>query len=169
MAAELGMAAKLAQALSHTVSTELPQLRAVTEAQASEQPAKQGAWSKKEELGHLIDSATNNHVRFVRAVIEGGFSGPAYAQNAWVDLHGYRELPWRALVDLWYHYNALLAHLTGRIPEERLQVECVVSSGASAAAPVTLEFLIDDYVLHMQHHLDHILSRDSVTPYPRGT
>jgi hypothetical protein len=34
------------------------------------------------------------------------------------------------------------------------------------SAPVTLRFLIEDYVLHMQHHLDHILRRDNLTQYP---
>lgn len=70
-------------------------------------------------------------------------------------------MAWRGLVDLWYHYNALLAHLVERIPAERMDNPCVIGSGVQ-----TLGFVIEDYVLHMRHHLDHILARDPVTPYP---
>lgn len=152
----------LATLLGQTIAAELPELKAVTEAQATAHPPKPGAWSKKEELGHLIDSATNNHVRFVRIALEDDFKGPSYAQDNWVALHGYRELPWSELVDMWRRYNLLLTHLVGRIPENRLQTIATVGS----RTPVTLRFLIEDYVLHMQHHLDHILSRDKFTPYP---
>ena len=66
------------------------------------------------------------------------------------------------MVDLWYRYNMLLVHLVERIAEEQMQNSCVVGSSA-----VTLRFLIIDYVRHMQHHVDHVLSRPVVTPYPR--
>ena len=36
------------------------------------------SWSPRQELGHLIDSAANNHIRFVRAATEPEFSGPGY-------------------------------------------------------------------------------------------
>lgn len=42
-------------------------------------PAK---WSKKEILGHLIDSATNNHHRFVRVQFETNLK-ISYDQNKW--------------------------------------------------------------------------------------
>ena len=122
-----------------------------------------GGWSSKEELGHLIDSAANNHQRFVRAALENEYCGPGYAQDEWVRLNGYAELPWTELVEFWRRYNLLLAHLVARIPEERSGTMCTVGEGA----PVTLEYLIDDYILHMQHHLDHILGRAVVTQYPR--
>ncbi len=152
----------LANLLERTIAADLPALRAVTESQASAQPPKAGAWSGKEELGHLIDSATNNNVRFVRIALEDGFHGPSYAQDHWVTLHGYRELSWSMLVDVWHGYNLVLVQLVKRIPEGRLNVTATVGAGA----PVTLQFLIEDYVLHMQHHIDHILSRDKITPYP---
>ncbi len=72
---------------------------------------KTGAWSPKQELGHLIDSAANNHIRFVLASLEGEFRGAGYAQDTWVDAHGYQDFAWTELVDLWYSYNSLLAHL----------------------------------------------------------
>jgi hypothetical protein len=152
----------LAQSLADRLARELPALRAITEDQAAAKPAREGAWSRKQELGHLIDSATNNHVRFVRASLEPDFHGPSYDGDAWVARHGYGDLPWAMLLDFWERYNRLLVELVARIPRERLATRCVVG----ASAPVTLGFLIEDYVAHMQHHLDHLLGREKLTEYP---
>lgn len=151
----------LALKLQETVAREFAQLSGLTEADAAV-TGSSAAWSKKEELGHLIDSAANNHVRFVRASLEPEFRGPTYHQNGWVERHGYDEMPWEDLLEFWRRYNALLAAVVRRIPEDRMQTPCVIGE----SAPVTLRFLIDDYVLHMQHHLDHILRRDKLTQYP---
>jgi hypothetical protein len=142
--------------LRHAIDREFPHLQALT-ALAAPKP---GSWSRKEELGHLIDSAANNHIRFVLATIDGEFRGQGYAQDRWVEAHGYRDMEWRGLVDLWYQYNVLLAHFIERIPEERMENRCVIGWGVR-----TLRFVIEDYVLHMQHHLDHILARDPITTY----
>jgi hypothetical protein len=155
------MARGLAHLLSTAIEDELPHLQAVTEADASTKTST--AWSQKEELGHLIDSASNNHLRFVRAALEVEYHGPSYDQNGSVNLHGYQQLAWSNLVQFWFHYNGLLCQLIGRIPEEKLQTPCRVGDGA----PVTLQFLIQDYVAHMRHHLDHILRREKVTQYPQ--
>jgi len=144
-----------------TIERELPNLLALTDEVAAQTDGRPGSWSRKEELGHLIDSATNNHIRFVLATIDGEFRGPGYAQDKWVEAHGYREITWRALVDLWYQYNVLLAQLVARIPEEHMGNRCVIGWGV-----VTLRFVIEDYVVHMLHHLDHLLARDTITPYP---
>ncbi|MGA3028490.1 MAG: DinB family protein [Bryobacteraceae bacterium] len=154
-------AQRLAGSLAASLSRELPALRAI-EDQVAATPVREGAWSRKQELGHLIDSATNNHVRFVRASLEPEFHGPSYDGDGWVARHGYRELPWATLVDFWERYNRLLVELVARIPEERLATRCVVA----ASAPVTLGFLIEDYIAHMQHHVDHILGRENLTEYP---
>ena len=156
------MPRELAQQLTDTIACELPALRAIPEDRAGAKPAPKGGWSKKQELGHLIDSATNNHVRFVRASIEPEFRGPGYNQDGWVALHGYGELQWSMLVDFWEQYNRLLVELVARIPEERLATRCIVGE----SVPVTLGFLIEDYIAHVQHHLDHILDRDKLTEYP---
>jgi hypothetical protein len=139
---------------------ELPNLLALTDLAAP----RPGSWSRKEELGHLIDSAANNHIRFVLATIDGEFRGQGYAQDKWVEAHGYRDMEWPALVELWYLYNALIAHLVERIPGEHLDNRCVIGWGV-----VTLRFVIEDYVLHMRHHLDHILARDPIIAYPGAT
>ena len=113
------MSLQLAARLRNAVDAARASLDAIGEEQSS-QPARPGRWTPKEELGHLIDSASNNHIRIVRAALEGEFRGPGYEQNRWVALHRYTELPWRTLVDFWHGYNALLAHLIDRLPPESL-------------------------------------------------
>jgi DinB superfamily len=147
--------------LSQPVERELPNLRNVSEERASLARAP-GKWSAKEELGHLIDSATNNHIRFVRAAIDGEFRGPGYAQDDWVRLHDYSGMLWESIVNIWFQYNTLLARLVDRIPDDRLNALCFI--GTSPA--VTLRFVIEDYVLHMQHHIDQLLCREVITQYP---
>ena len=150
----------LSQLLERTIDAELPHLRATPESDAELKIA--GAWSRKEELGHLIDSASNNHLRFVRAALEPEFHGSSYDQNGSVTLHGYQEMSWSGLLEFWRQYNMLLAQVIARIPEGKLNTTCCVGE----SQPVTLQFLIEDYVGHMQHHLDHILRRSKITGYP---
>ncbi len=154
------MPAELSQLLRKAIDAELPSLRALTETEAATKGGT--AWSRKEELGHLIDSASNNHLRFVRATLETEFHGPSYDQNGSVTLHGYQELSWSDLLEFWQRYNMLLARVIARIPESKLQTRCRVGD----SSPITLQFLIEDYVAHMQHHIDHILRREKITQYP---
>ncbi|HZO57097.1 MAG TPA: DinB family protein [Bryobacteraceae bacterium] len=157
------MAAQLAQYLRSTIDREFPVLSAVTDEQASRPAPTPGSWNAKQELGHLLDSAANNHQRFVRATLHGPYQGPGYAQDDWVRLHAYDQLPWATIVALWQQYNLFLVHLIEQIPDDALDTPCNIGS----YEPSTLGFVIDDYVLHMQHHLDHLLMREFVTKYPR--
>ncbi len=145
----------LTEHLRQIIATEEPRLRALSEEFAATRPGAGPGWSRKQELGHLIDSATNNRVRFVKAALEGEYDGPTYDGSGWVELAGYAETPWTTLIDHWKGLNLFLAALLNRIPPERYSALCRVGG----ADPVTLEFLIDDYMRHMQHHLDHILGR----------
>jgi hypothetical protein len=158
----LQLSAQLSAQLQETLDRELPYLNALTETQASAAPQKPGGWTPKQELGHLLDSALNNHIRFVRAALEGSYNGPSYAQNEWVKLHAWEQLPWKTIVGFWQQHNILLVHVIARISTERLDSQCVIDYRPAG----TLRFLIADYVLHMQHHLDHLLSREFVTQYP---
>jgi hypothetical protein len=160
--AKWDMPERLAPTLEKVVAFEYVNLRVLNDEQAAIRPAGPDSWSRKEELGHLIDSAVNNHVRFVRASLEPEYTGQGYDQDGWVRAHGYHELPWTTLLEMWRQHNELLVRVVKRIPEARLATVCRVGD----AAPVTLGFLIDDYVLHMQHHLDHILAREKLTQYP---
>jgi uncharacterized damage-inducible protein DinB len=117
-------------------------------------PVKAGGWNSKQVLGHLIDSALNNHQRFVRASLDGRYEGPSYEQEGWVNLHGYETLPWHELKLHWERQNDLLCAVVERIPESRYGVPCKVG----ADAPVTLRFLIEDYLTHLHHHLDHMVT-----------
>ena len=151
----------LSRFLTQTIERELPNLRALDGNRAAIARGP-GKWSPKEELGHLIDSASNNHVRFARAAVEPEFRGPGYAQNDWVRAHGYIDMPWETVIDFWFQYNTFLAGLVERIPADRLGTLCFIGGNP----PVTLRFLIEDYVLHMQHHIDQLLRRGVITQYP---
>jgi len=112
-------------------------------------------WSRKQILGHLLDSAANNHHRFVRAQIEGGVVMPGYAQEQWVAIQDYEMLPWGDLVAFWSAYNRHLLHLIEAIPGPNRKNPCRIGDHD----PVTLEFLAIDYVRHLKHHLNKVLSR----------
>jgi DinB superfamily len=112
----------------------------------------EGKWIRKEILGHLIDSAFNNQQRFVRAQLASAYVGPGYEQAAWVAVNGYRERPWRELVEIWVAANRHLAAVIERVPASKLGTPCTVGDGK----PVTLEYVMQDYLTHMKHHLEQI-------------
>ena len=111
-------------------------------------PWRDGGWTRKQIVGHLLDSATNNRQRFVRAAIDGRYAGPGYAQDAWVAAHGYSGESWDTLVRWWQVEHEILMAAVDRIPDDRLEASCVVGD----EPPVTLRFIIEDYVRHQQHH-----------------
>jgi hypothetical protein len=122
-------------------------LRALSPALA-DTPWRVGGWTRKQIVGHLLDSAANNRQRFVRAAIDGQYAGPGYAQDAWVAAHGYGDESWETLLRWWQAEHEILAAVVERIPEERLEAKCVVGDDA----PVTLRFLIEDYLNHQRGH-----------------
>ncbi|MGH9721608.1 MAG: DinB family protein [Bryobacteraceae bacterium] len=141
------IAAELREAVTGTVA----RLSAIGEAQAGERPA-EAKWAPKEVIGHLIDSASNNHQRFVRALLEEALVFPAYEQEGWNRIQRYRAESWPELIALWAAYNRHLAHLIEGVPGEKLERHCTVGTNA----PVTLAFLIEDYLRHLRHHLAQI-------------
>jgi hypothetical protein len=122
----------------------------IAEFETKPDPAK---WSPKEILGHLIDSATNNHHRFIRAQYEA-VPGIRYDQNKWNELNHYQQLDSKHVIDLWTIYNEHLLEVIKRIPDEHLLLEC----DTGGDKPLTLQFLIEDYINHLQHHLKQIVS-----------
>ncbi|HYG81440.1 MAG TPA: DinB family protein [Pyrinomonadaceae bacterium] len=111
-----------------------------------------GKWSKKELLGHLLDSAVNNHHRFDRAQQVEELTFPKYEQEHWVSVQGYAKRSWPELIELWRLYNRHLAHVISLIPEEKLAVTCVIGP----YEPVSLGYLVEDYLVHLRHHLQQI-------------
>ncbi|WP_153796347.1 DinB family protein [Foetidibacter luteolus] len=112
-----------------------------------------GKWSKKEILGHLIDSAANNHQRFVRGQFE---QEPQifYAQNEWVSFQQYNTASMQQLLALWQAYNRHLAYIISLVPAESLGRQCRGRDGNL----YTLSYLIEDYLVHMEHHLKQIIT-----------
>ncbi len=135
-----------------TLSAVLPKLAQISEADSAQFPAP-GKWSQKQIIGHLIDSASNNHQRFVRVQQTDGLQLPRYEQEFWVSSQHYQDESWSALLAFWNSYNQHLLHIIAQIPEEKLAHTVRVGEGE----PVTLQFLIEDYVYHLQQHLQQLL------------
>ncbi len=141
------MATRLARQFRAELSSLRAELLALPPALA-DTPWRAGGWTRKQIVGHLLDSAANNRQRFVRAATDGCYAGPKYAQDAWVAAHGYASQPWDTLVRWWQAEHEILAAIVDRIPEERLQASCIVGEDE----PVTLRFLIEDYLVHQRWH-----------------
>jgi hypothetical protein len=112
-------------------------------------------WSKKEIIGHLIDSAQINLQRFVRCTYEENFK-LTYEQVEWVKAGRYQEVDIRDLFGLWEQLNAQIIHVLKKYPADRLQAKC--DTGKTAVALHTVEWLAQDYVDHMNHHLKQVYS-----------
>jgi hypothetical protein len=113
-----------------------------------------GAWSRRQILGHLVDSASNNHQRFVRGQLAADVEFPAYDGEGFVAVQRYDEEPWEALVELWRAYNRHLVHVMSRVPPEKYANQ--VRSGPDE--PGTLGAHMKDYVVHLEHHLGQIFA-----------
>jgi hypothetical protein len=110
-------------------------------------------WSKKEILGHLIDSAANNHQRFIRLQYE---SQPSlfYDPDKWNELNQYQKLDTTKLIQFWKMYNEHLLHGIQIIEPSDYGNLCHVGQPEL----VTLEFLVTDYITHMKHHLNQLIN-----------
>ena len=148
MTASIERVNEIASELVALVDESVKQLSELSDQEASLEPAP-GKWSYKELIGHLIDSATNNHQRFVRAPNESVFVFPGYAQDDWVRQQQYNHWEWKRLLTFWQLYNHHIAHIISRIPEEKLKTECRIGT----YEPATLGFVVEDYLAHMKHHL----------------
>jgi DinB family protein len=148
--------------LRSTLSNEAARLLSISESDAARRPAP-GKWSPKEIIGHLIDSAANNHTRFVRSQITDDMVFPGYDQEEWVRLQHYNDRPWAELVSLWQAYNTHIASVIEGISQECLSLQRTSHNLDEVAwrtvprdQPATLAYFIRDYVGHMKHHLAQI-------------
>lgn len=149
--------------LRSVVEIATPRLQVITDDDSSTPPAPD-KWSPKEVLGHLIDSASNNHGRFVRAQSSDDLLVEGYEQEEWVRAQNYRSAAWLDLVTLWRSYNLHLAHVIEAIPEEQLtqprhrhNLHQIAWQAVPQDQPVTLDYFIRDYIGHMEHHLGQII------------
>jgi DinB family protein len=117
-----------------------------------------GNWSAKEILGHLIDSAANNHQRFVRGQLDRELISPGYAQNEWVETERFNDREWTDLIQFWLAYNRHLLHVMSQAAPDRLGTAVRVGDDD----PVTLEFVMIDYVRHLRHHLGQLGVRAAI-------
>ena len=154
-------------AVAKAVEAAVPNLRALSESRA-EQPRAPGKWSPKQVIGHLIDSAANNHQRFVRANSQDDLVFPGYAQDDWVRLQGYTTAPWAEIVTLWQAYNRHLVRVMDAVPANvryrkhtRHNMDQLGWQLYAADEPAALNDLMRDYVAHLEHHLSQV--RDRVT------
>jgi hypothetical protein len=149
----------------HTVEESTTRLLQIPADQAA--ASEPGHWSPKEIVGHLIDSAANNHQRFVRAQFTDDLVLPGYEQDLWVTSQKYNEASWPELVHLWSAYNLHLSHVISVMPEEVLtrvrtehNLDKIAWKAVPKTSPTTLEYFVRDYAGHMRHHLTQILGEN---------
>jgi hypothetical protein len=148
-------AAAIAADLHAAIDAALDLFQHVDEPRTAARPGA-GKWCAREILGHLVDSACNNHRRFVVGQNADAVVFDGYEQDAWVARQHYADVPFRDLVTLWTAYNRHLAHVMAAAPADALARSGRTSWGAGE---VTLQFLMEDYVRHLRHHLDQLRSR----------
>lgn len=148
----------VANHLRETIDGVLSSLEAIPDAEASVPPAP-GKWSKKEILGHLIDSACNNQQKFVRTMAESGLEFVGYRQDLWVGSQKYNEARWTDLIVLWRAYNIHIAHIIENAGPGCLPNTITIED----AGTFTLHFIMEDYVEHLKHHLLQILPDAGLT------
>jgi hypothetical protein len=138
-----------------TIDSASPRLLQISETQ-SERARTEEHWSAKQIIGHLIDSAANNHARFVGGQLKDDLVFPGYDQNRWVEIQQYQQAPWPQLVDLWRAYNLHLLHVMACTPPDKLNNRCAQHSlqtiafdTISESETATLGYLMKDYVVHL--------------------
>ncbi len=116
-------------------------------------------WSLREIIGHLIDSASNNHQRFVRLQFGDLLDFPAYDAEEWIRTQKYNIMNWDVLVTLWYNYNCVLLHIIENTDDIMLGNVWVESKDT-----ISLEQLINDYYKHLELHMEHFNKRREELP-----
>ena len=157
-----GIKPAYADDLRRAVEDAAPRLLQMSEEHAKRRPRPE-KWSPAEIIGHLIDSASNNHQRFVRAQFQDDLVFPGYDQDAWVVCQAYRDAQWSELVTLWKHFNFHIARVMENTSEsirnsarKNHNLDKLAWRAVPADQPTTLDFFMSDYVEHLKHHLTQI-------------
>jgi len=154
---------RVGQLLRDAVDRATPMLTAMSD-DAARAPWKEGAWTRKQLLGHLVDSASNNHGRFVRAQFSTDLVFPGYEQERWVEMQRYADAPWSSLIALWREFNLHIARVMDATPPDvatrqrpRHNLDVIAWQSVAADKPATLEYFMRDYIGHLEHHLGQLL------------
>jgi len=156
--------ADVARELERVLVASETDLTSISETVAGD-PRSAGKWSRKEIIGHLIDSASNNHQRFVRGAQQPDLHLPGYDQNWCVTVQRPNEISWTLLLSLWSSYNRYLAHVIASLPTD--SASHLIRIGDSA--PVDLLWVASDYVEHFKHHVNQIIGprfSSTYSPHP---
>lgn len=137
--------------LSEIIEKARPMLERIDEEHASMKKTVD-QWSIKEITGHLIDSAANNHQRFVRLQNAAETVSIRYEQEFWVNSQAYQREKWGDLIELWYFYNKHLSHVMESLNPSTLDNKCDMGYPEM----VSLSFVVKDYLRHLEHHLKQI-------------
>jgi len=147
----------IAMQLESIIDQHVAALKAVPESEMmyKSSPVK---WSKKEILGHTVDSAQNNIRRFIVAQYE---ENPyiRYNQDKWVSICNYRDYDLSDLVALWYLLNKHISIILKNTPNEMGDRTCQTED------PHTLKWLAQDYIKHLRHHIHQVLELEPIS-YP---
>lgn len=134
--------------IQRIVNENLGKFKSISEEEWNNKPF-EDKWSKKEILGHLCDSAFTNIRRLIVTQYEEN-QKIVYDQNFWVKAQNYQQIPIWEIINLWHSLNLQMQYIIDNIPENKLASKCITSDF------VTLEFIIEDYTAHLQHHLNQI-------------
>ncbi|MCQ9636609.1 DinB family protein [Chryseobacterium sp. WG23] len=137
------------QVLKHMVDAGLQSFQTISEEEWNYKATPE-KWSKKEIIGHLCDSAFTNIRRFVVTQYKEN-ENIVYDQNEWVKIQNYQNVPTDEVISLWKTLNYQIVRVVENIPDEALQRTCDTTK--TELQVFTLEFIINDYVEHLQHHL----------------
>lgn len=148
------MVKRIAKRLDEIASLARIELRKLDEPTVSKRRSPDG-WTIRQVIGHLVDSASNNHHRFVLGQISPQPILLKYNQVEWVASQAYESSDWQRLVEFWWHYNQHLAQVIRHMPKDALSKSFVATNGD----PATMQFLIDDYLDHLKHHLRKVADR----------
>ncbi|MBL7990631.1 MAG: DinB family protein [Candidatus Kapabacteria bacterium] len=148
---------EIAHKLRETITAILPVLKNILDENASirPQPIK---WSPKEIIGHLVDSACNNHQKFIRTMERPHSDFVGYKQDFWVQKQHYSQYTWNELISFWYNYNLHLAHVIEHTEPSALSNTISIEG----TGPFRLDFIMLDYIEHLKHHLRQILPNSSI-------
>jgi hypothetical protein len=121
-------------------------------------------WSKQEVLGHLIDSAQNNLRRFIVGQYAASPPHIIYDQDFWVLASDYSHMPKEDTIQYWRLLNEQIVRVLGTMHSANYSKTC--NTGKAIVEFRTLQWLAEDYVKHMKHHLNQIIPGAFDIVYP---